>query len=196
MKIQKFIVRFLLVFGIFSQEVLCFQYSAEIKVGYFIPTNELFRKIYGGGGIYNLELSTPVWDCVEAWAGVGYFTQTGHSIGLGDPTHITIVPITLGLKYYFPLTNFFDGYVGIGAQANYLHMHDQSPFVIEHISKWGIGGIAKAGVICYLENCFFLDFFVDYSFCRIPFHRTDNIVIRNTGDISGFSVGTGLGYDF
>ena len=171
-------------------------YAAEIKGGYFIPTSSLFQDIYGGGGIYSLEVSRSVCPGIDGWASASYFTQLGYSIGQQDSTRVTLVPLGLGVKAHYCLKQFRT-YAGLGIEANYLHTRDQSPLVIQSVSKWGVGAIAKAGVLFNFCPRWGVDIFGDYSFCEIPFHNTGGgRVGRQTADVSGFSVGIGVNYRF
>lgn len=177
-----------------------FDLLPEARVAYFYPTNHRFREIYGhGGALYSAELNFSTCYNFYGWLGAGYFTKSGESIGEKNHTRIQFVPLSLGLKYLFcfPCYPSFRPYLGAGLLVTYLHMHDDSPFVIEKISKWGVGGIAKLGLIYNFWNCFFIDLFTDYSYTKIDFRKTrHHKVSRHDANISGFSFGGGLGYWF
>lgn len=174
------------------------EYLLEGKAGYFYPTSDLFRDIYGdGNGIYGAEFTAQICNALYGWASVNYFSDSGHSIGLGDPTKIRIIPVGLGLKYMIPLNCFARFYVGGGFLATHLHTHDESPFVIPHVNRWGFGGIAKSGFLIALSRCWFLDIFGDWSYMHMDFHNNHGFpVVRINADLSGFSGGAGIGYRF
>ena len=169
----------------------------EVKAGYFYPTGDTFRKIYSGGGIYGGELSMPICDPLDVWISGSYFTRKGSSINLHHHTRIDLIPLAIGLKYYVPW-NCIDFYVGAGFQYTHLKTYDDSPFVIHEVEKWWFpGGIAKVGAIIDLECNWFLDFFIDYSFLKMDFHKTHHgRVERHKADLSGWTFGVGLGYNF
>jgi len=177
----------------------------EVKAAYFLPTDNRFRDIYSGGGLYSIETSVQI--CCSQfypWASLGYFHETGRSLAscsIGSSqsasTHITIVPLGLGLKYLFPIDCIcFSPYVGAGVQFAYAHIHNNYPFVSQNQSDWGVGGIAKAGFISDLTHCFFLDFSLDYSYMKVDFHNHHANIMNRRADLSGFSVGMGIGYRF
>lgn len=170
----------------------------EAKAGYFYPTNSRFRKIYHqGGGIYGFEVSCQAWKGLYGWASGNYFTQSGHSFGQRSHTDITLVPLAAGLKYLFTINAILDLYIGAGILTTYLHMHDHSHFVIQSVSKWGVGGIWKAGAILNVYKRLFIDIFADYSYMHIPFHNTHHgKLVRHDVHASGVSAGGGIGYRF
>jgi hypothetical protein len=191
--LRKFAICFLLCS--FAAKALCVEWLPEIKGGYFFPTDHRFRKIYSGGGIYALEINAQAWGRWYAWANASYFSESGYS-NQKSRTIITLIPTQIGLKYLF---NFFDPYrfyLGFGATPTYLNTRDYSQYVIRSVHKWGIGGVAKAGLLINTGQ-FFLDLFADYSFTKIPFHNTHHgHLVRHDADISGWTLGAGVGYRF
>jgi len=169
----------------------------EAKAAYFYPFNDTFRDIYGnGGGMYGGEATFKVCNNFYGWVSGDYFRKDGSSIGENDPTTIEIVPIGLGVKQFFPC-GCTDFYLGAGILTTYLHMRDDSPFVIPSTTKWGVGAIGKAGLIYNINKSFFLDLFLNVSYTRIDFHDTnDDTVIRHDADLSGCFIGGGIGYRF
>ena len=168
----------------------------EAKAAYFLPTDDKFRKIYSGGGIYGGEISCQAYKGLYGWASGSYFYKSGHSIGEHNATRITMVPLGLGLKYLYRIS-FADLYLGAGVLGTYVHMKDSSHYVVHEHSKWGVGGIIKGGAILNVNKHFFVDLFTDYSFMNVNFHNTHNgTVARHNADLSGWSIGTGIGYRF
>lgn len=168
----------------------------EAKVAYFLPTDHKCREIYSGGGMYGGECTFQVRQKLYGWISADYFSKEGSSIGGHDPTNIIMVPLGAGLKLLFPFKTA-DLYIGAGVLGTYVHMRDHSPFVIQSISKWGVGGIAKVGVICNLPKHFFADLFTNYTYTKIDFHGTDHEGgARQDANISGCSFGAGIGYRF
>jgi hypothetical protein len=172
----------------------------EAKAAYFYPTSHEFREIYSDGGIYGLEVSCQAWRGFYPWFSASIVHKSGHSITTSplvssDSTRITLVPLGLGLKYLYPI-NFVDLYAGVGILGTYVHIKDNSPFVIRSSSKWGVGGIAKIGAIFNYKS-FFVDLFSDYSYTKVDFHNTNHgQVVRHRANISDWSIGAGIGYRF
>lgn len=187
----------LLILGfLFTSKAFGTNVLLEAQAAYYRPTNHQFRDIYSGSGIYGVELSVQSWKGLYPWISGSAFTKSGHSLGLHNRTHITFVPIGVGLKYLWKV-NFVDLYLGAGALPTYLHIHNHSHCGLEKTSKWGCGGIAKVGVIFNLPKAFFIDTFVNYSYIKISNHRTSNGYISpHSANLSGFSFGGGIGYRF
>ena len=170
----------------------------EAKAAYFLPTGERFEKIYHGAGIYGLEFTCQAKDFVFAWASVDFFIKSGHAYGAcsQSSTNVWFLPLAAGVKFFFPV-NLVDLWVGGGISGTYVHVEDKSPDVIPEISKWGVGGIVKAGAIINCTKYLFVDLFTNYSFLTIPFHDTrGGTVIPHKGDLSGWSFGGSIGYRF
>lgn len=167
----------------------------ELRVSYFYPTHHRFRKIYGEGGLYSAEFSMQAWRELYPFASVGYFHKSGRSIGFHNRTDITIVPISLGLKYIYPM-DCISPYLGLGVLGGYVHTHDHGSTVRSKISRWGIGGIAKGGFLAYVTCDLFLDFFVDYGYLPVDYHHHQAGVFSHDANISFISTGAGLGYRF
>lgn len=169
----------------------------EIKAGYFVPFDTVFNRIYGGGGIYGLEVSTPLNSCLNAWVSGSYFTQTGHSLGQRYSTHIQMAPFGVGVQYFRNTICKSKLYIGIGGLATYLHTTDNSPFVFHSVSKWGPGLVGKLGLQVDLGSCFFGKLFSDFTYTRIPFYNNRNdTLVRYTANLSGWSAGIAIGYRF
>lgn len=168
---------------------------AELRAAYFSPTGHKFRKIYSGTGLYSAEVSCRTCHNWYSWASVGYTHKSGSSIGLHTKTDATLVPFALGLKYVYPVECLCP-YLGAGVLGTYIHTHDHSSAVTQKISRWGIGAIAKSGVLITISRHLFLDLFVDYSFMRVDFNRHHNHVTPHSADLSGASTGIGVGCRF
>ena len=167
----------------------------EARAAYFYPTASSFRSIYGNGaGLYSIEASYRACGNLYPWASAGILYKSGRTVAERTKTSVTIVPLALGLKYAF-CWNCIHPYLGLGILVPYLRTNDDSSFVVRIRNKWGVGAIVKSGIIYDMANCFFADLFLDYSWTRIGFSNTDKTTGR-TADISGLSVGLGLGFRF
>lgn len=167
----------------------------EAKGAYYRPSDHKFRHIYSDSGIYGIEASYQAWNQLYAWSSVSCFYKSGHSIGQHHSTAITFVPFGIGLKYLFPI-NSVDLYVGAGLLGTYAHINNHSRYVSHSQHKWAPGGIVKVGALVNLTPRYFIDFFSDYSFIKMDFPKGDKRVIRHEADLSGWSVGLGVGYRF
>lgn len=168
----------------------------EGKGAYFYSTSNTFRKIYSGGGLYGVEISSQMFSDFYGWISADYFNKKGSSIGSHDSTKIFFTPLGLGIKYLLPV-DFVDFYLGVGVLGTYVHIKDDSPYVIHTSAKWGVGGIGKFGIFFNFAKHFFVDIFTNYYYTKIDFHNTRHQkIIRHDADLSGFSFGGGLGFRF
>ena len=77
------------------------------------------------------------------------------------------------------------------------HVKNSSPYLIRSQAKWGVGGICTVEAMIHLSESFFIDIFGDYSFVKINFRNTNQgKVVPKAADLSGFSLGGGIGYRF
>lgn len=197
MKRSRFALLSALAIALGSTQLIAKDVLLEVRGAYFRPTNSLFREIYGSSGRYGLEVSAQAWKGLYPFVSADYFRKSGHSIGFCDPTHITLVPIGIGLKYLFPFQEKFDFYVGAGVLPTYMRIRDCGPFVEPTTRKWGVGGIAKAGFLYTCKNGLFIDIFGDYNYTKIRIDQDDDCCVeRNDAKVGGWAVGLGIGYRF
>lgn len=141
----------------------------EGKAAWYYPTNHHFRKKYGSGGIYTLEGNFQAYEEFYIFASASLF----------DQHHIYFIPLELGAKW---LRHFWANgrrcafYLGAGAVGTYVHAKSH---------RWGFGGNWKTGWICYMNRHFTIDVFSEYTYTKV--HHLN---------ISGLSVGGGIGYSF
>lgn len=183
-------------FFFFASQACARDVSVEGRVAYFCPTGAKFREIYGGGALCSLEVSAETYCDIYSWFSVGYLRSTGHCIGGDYGTTLDMVPFSLGLKYHFCACRFRP-YLGVGLGLNYIHTRDDSPYVIRDRSNWGFGGVFKGGFLYKLRNRYFIDGFIDYTAMKAGFkNHCHKVVECYDADVSGFSIGLGLGRSF
>lgn len=180
----------------------------EFRPSYFYPISSDFREIFQDGGVnYQLTGTCPVYwgqnawvRGIDVWAGVDYFSKDGRSVGLGDKTSVQIVPITLGLKYFFPSlgkTAPVNFYAASGMKYYFVHTHNHSDYVKKTVNENGMGGVVEAGFITTIVDHLVLDLFASYSFKSFGAPSISNSEVEATGmNISGVNVGAGIGYKF
>lgn len=219
----------LLCLGLF-QTTEAFDVMVEGKAGGFFPTNKHFRKNNGNSGIYGGEVTIPfslgcfgenlgcdgLADGLALFVSADYYSRKGRSHcrdneGRNRKNHnrFRIVPVAVGVKYFFPMPCFMDCldmdlYAAIGAQWNICNFKDglrNDGHRSKSRSKTAFGGVYKLGSIIKLPCNWFLDVFVSYANARL--HRSHerrdvNQVRRNhrSKDISAWVVGAGIGYNF
>lgn len=176
----------------------CPDWSLEFRVAAFIPMDKRARDIYSNvWADYQIQLGKRFWNNWQIFGEFSGFQKQGHS-SLGDKTKMRIFPISLGVKYFFNLCSNLDAYVGGGVVYSWLRIHDESPYVHQHVNHSQFGGVIKTGLIYTFCNCWFVDVFADYYIQRFSYRGVscDPYVTRQTAHLDAFKVGGGIGYNF
>ncbi len=174
----------------------------EFKAAYMLPTNHLFKKIYGGNAIYGPEVTVEMCGPWYVFGAVDFLNGSGKSIGLCTPTKVNIVDMEIGLKYLMPFEKCSsvcdtDLYVGLGVLPSHVHTHDFSPDVIQNRSKWTCGGILKAGAYVTVCESFVVDLFFNYSISKFKFNCCPTAGTQShSARTDGCWFGAGFGYRF
>lgn len=172
----------------------------EVRADAFIPSNKLFREIYGDvNASYGIEASAGLIDCFEGWVNFDWFSKDGRSHvernesdieGCGhDSTRAEIANFSFGLRLPYDLCSSFTPYAGIGPSFSRIWIKNKG-LCHSKEARWACGGIVKLGVYYDFCNCFFLDVFVDYLYQPVNFKHRHHV------DIGGFKTGAGIGYRF
>ncbi len=177
-------------------------WEAEVRGAGVYASSSRFRKIYSDWSPeVQIEVAKSVWCNLYAWFNVAYLWNQGRSKPLHNKTHVSMVPLTFGLKYLIPLTCDFSAYIGGGSAYSFVRTRDHSPYVKHHISRQDWGGVVKSGIRYNLSECIFLDGFVDYLFQH--FNREHNhgsssgrFVETRSANLSGWRLGLGIGLRF
>ncbi len=182
------------VFSLVGRDVIL-----ELKGAYFLPTDSMFKDCYKGSVLWGPELTVQLkknkhW---YAFASLDYYRQKGRFLSLCDSTTLRLLPLAFGIKYFVPIRNRANIYLGLGFQPEYVNKKSRRGFVTSKRTLWGFGGIAKAGAYIDLFHNFLLDLFIDYSFVWTK--KTNlygNTVTPSRTNLSGAIFGAGLGYRF
>ncbi len=169
----------------------------EGKFSYFRPDADVLRKIFPGWmPSYSIEVSNPIWKTIHIWGSVGYISKHGHSLGDHQSTSMRIIPIPLGLEYLSEFSDWIKLYAGLGPRYFFVHVTNHSHFVHRTNSGNGLGGAFRGGGLIYFNKHLVLDLFVDYSLKKMDFSGSSKTIKRHDLDLSGVSLGAGLGYQF
>lgn len=169
------------------------------KFAAWFPLEKRARKIYHDAfpGV-EIEAAT-TWCNWQPWVNVGYVWSRGRSIGCSEKTRLSLIPLTFGVNYLFPMCNCIDAYVGAGAAYSWLRTRDHSEFVSERVHKEAWGGVAKLGFYYNYSECIFFEGFVNYFYTRFRFRDSDDDVFfveRRNVNLSALKVGVGVGFKF
>ena len=174
----------------------------EFRPNYFLPSSETLNDIYHTGGIdYQLTGTIPLYQgptfwarCFSAWWAVDYFDKTGKSEELGTLSHITMVPITLGLKYT-RVKGRLRPYLGLGMRYWFVNISNQTTSMMSKTNKNGIGGVGETGLLFFVHKYWTLDLFSSYSYKKFgPPTVTEPNIETTTLQVGGWNFGGGIGF--
>jgi outer membrane protein len=179
------------------------QYSPfliEADAAAFFPLSSAVRRIYGTAlPSFTLEFNWRFYKHWGVWLDGSYVFGNGHAMGYGhESTHLSFVPITAGAKYFYPLGESIDLYMGLGPCYSFLNTTDHSRHVHKKTSANNFGATVKTGFIYHCNKRVFLDFFFNYMFQTMHFHKTesDPFVYRHDVNLSSLQLGGGIGLEF
>lgn len=184
--------------------------SVEGKVAYFRPCSKRVRDIYGSGWAdYQLEISKGIFCDWKIWAGVNGFSRKGESLGFHDHTRLQLIPVNVGLKYYFPCPDNFKIYLGGAVSYSFLSIRDHTEYLHRRTEKSDWGGLVQAGITYNYFECAYVSIFADYFYQKFDFHSNhissgygseyyyeSGYIERRRLDMCGYKLGVGLGYTF
>lgn len=172
----------------------------SFKPGYFFLQDSDMKKFFGSGGFtFRTELGYQFWGPFIVWLDGGYYQETGEALGGSQELKIKLGTATLGLKVIHYFTKRLAAYVGAGPRLFLLLLHNDSPFVRGDDNQIGIGAGFDWGVWFFPIKSWknvYLELFGDYSWKKMRVDEDEISSIDYDVDISGFSVGAGIGIRF
>jgi hypothetical protein len=161
--------------------------SVTLRGGYFSPSDEIFRDVYGGGPAFGLEIAVPVAGVLHAWAGAELFSKKGLTTESEEATEVRIVPLYAGLRCQFSGKKVRPY---VGAAAGYFLISEKNP--LGTASDGGIGFLGQAGLLVGLGPSLALDVHAGYRACTVTTEGDDPVEAK----LGGLSAGLGLAYRF
>jgi len=159
-------------------------FSIQARGAYFVPSEAVFKEIYGEGPVYGAEISLKIIGGLSIWAGGSYFNKTGKLTFTEESTTMTLIPVFGGLQYQF-LSGRIRPYIGAG--AGYILYKEENP--IGKVEDGGLGFMGRAGVRVLIAGPLFLDLQGSYSMCKVKPAGIE-------ADLGGINAGVGLGLQF
>lgn len=195
-------------------------WTLEVRGAYYRPSSKQLRKIYSNCLIdYQVTLAKRIHPFCEIWAEFDWTIKRANihkhdryeDDGFRSRTRLSIIPLSLGFKFIYPILPFVDIYAGAGVSYSFLRIRNHckedysywnfsySPFKRE-INKNDFGALLKIGFQCALSDSTFLDFFADYYIQRFRFSKHEDesgrSLFKHHLDCSGFKIGAGFGVYF
>jgi len=158
----------------------------EFKMGYFRFGDKKLRQSYQKG-LLDMQLTSSFcfWKPLYAYAGIEYVGSDGRFLRSHKKIKIRMVPISAGIQYIQPITCDLKYYLTAGARYFFVHQWTHS----KSLTRNGCGGFANTGFIYYLSNHIVIDFFGEYSWKRLHFHKMGGSL-----QVGGMTLGAGIGY--
>ena len=182
---KRTILRFLIAVGLVLSAGTAWGagFSLTFKGGYFMPSDELFKEVYGGGPVFGAELAVQLAGGLHAWAGAEYFTKKGLLPVTEDETSARIVPVFAGLRYQVG-NSAVQPY--LGAAAGYFLLHEEN--ALGTADQSGFGFLVRGGLLIKIAGPLSLDLHGNYSACTVKTDDPDPLEAK----IGGLQAGGGL----
>ncbi len=162
-------------------------FTLTVKAGYFLPSGEVFRDVYGGGPAFGAEVSIPVAGPVQIWAGADIFGKSGLLSVTEEETKVRITPLYAGVRAELGKTGVRPYF---GLAAAYFFFHEENP--LGTVGESGLGFLTQAGILARLGGSLWLDVFAGYRGCTLRTKGEDPLEAK----LGGLSGGLGLAYRF
>jgi opacity protein-like surface antigen len=160
------------------------KFTVLVRLGYFSPTEQIFKDVYGSSFSYGGEVRATLWKGISIFFGVSVLSNKGKMTLLEEETKLTIVPIELGVLYKFSIKTI-NPYIGAGLGY---HILSEESF-LGKVTDNKLGFFGQAGVAINMMKAFVIDLNAKYNFCNAkPGEIEENI--------GGISIGLGVGYSF
>lgn len=172
------------------------KYFVEFKPAYFHYQDSTARSIFGHGGYMSIfGFDVKVYKYFHAWTDVGFLFDSGKVTSVNSKEKLTLIPVSLGLKYLYTIKNKVSLYAKIGPNWTYVSTKTDYPYVQSRVSKNNFGALFGVGSLISLCHNFSLDLFFDYIYNKKSFTDSNcNLIMKCY--FGGFAVGAGLGYSF
>lgn len=162
-------------------------FTLKIIGGFFYPSDQAFREIYGSGDSSGIELTLELNKRLDFWARATYFFKRGHLTLTREPTQVEIIPIGYGIRYKFSLKNLKTVIFYAGVGLDYFVFSEVN--VLAEIDTGNMGFSGRGGISLRLFKGILAELFLNYSRCFIqPAEYRVNI--------GGWQIMLGLGYNF
>lgn len=172
----------------------------EIEPGYYYLTDPDMRKFFDNGGFtIRAETGYRFYKFLIVWLDAGYFQKEGKAIGGQEKLELKLATLTLGLKGIYYFNSCAAVYAGAGPRLFMMMLDNDSPFVRGDDNEIGIGGGFDAGFWFFpipQWPHFFFDAFADYSWKKMKVEPDEISSLDSDTDVSGLSVGLGIGVRF
>jgi len=147
--------------------------AGGVRVGargsYFSSENSIFRDIYGGAAKFGLEGGYDISSSFSIWIGLDYLHRTGKLTLTQEKTQISLLPLSLGVRYEIPAGDKFLFQLGAGLQE--VFFKEDSP--IGAVKENALGLMVKGGALYQLNEKLGAGLFLSWSSCKMSREGVD-----------------------
>jgi hypothetical protein len=128
------------IFAFSSSERTIRQGSVEFTLGGYAMNEPRFDAVYKSGGLMSgLSLSSAVVSDVNFYLDIKYYSREGELTFSKEKTTFYIVPISLGVRYIYPL-GLFNPYLGAGLDFYFYYEENPIGTVLNYTNGYHIAG--------------------------------------------------------
>lgn len=132
----------------------------EINGGLFRPTDNTMHAIFNHvwpsiqvKGSLTLDYTGKSWfKYLYVWGAINHTEKNGYSTGVCQRTHMSMTPISLGLRGVYPVCSRTVLFTGLGLQGIFINTCNQSDFVDKHLKRTAAAGVFEAGFACEIVD--------------------------------------------
>lgn len=166
------------------------------NISYFIPNSKRFNQVYGGMMMYQFEMKFLMFSAFSPYLRAGYSYISGKSL-LGRNTNLYAIPLESGIELSLFKESRTEPFINLGFLFSYYHITNEFRCIPSIQHSWAYGVAIRGGSIFNLQYGLCVLIFLDYMLFATThfspqFHsqQTENV------DLSGLSLGGGIGYKF
>jgi outer membrane protein W len=141
----------------------------EVKGSFFSSENEIFRDVYGGGVKFGFEAGMDVATNVAVFAGLGCFHKNGVLTITEEETQVSIMPLTLGVRYEIPSGDKIRFHIGAGLQEVFFKEEASLGTVKEN----ALGLLLTGGGMYSLNKSVGIGLFLEWSTCKMKHEEVE-----------------------
>jgi len=160
------------------------KFTVLVRLGYFSPSEQIFKDVYGSSISYGGEVIARLWKGIHIFFGVSVLSNKGKMTLMEEETKISIMPLELGVLYKFSIKKI-NPYIGAGLGY---HILSEESF-LGKVTDNKLGFFGQAGLAINMMKALVIDLNAKYNFCNAqPGELEENI--------GGIRIGLGIGYSF
>ena len=160
---------------------LAAEFRVGIKGALYTSEDSNFKDVYGSAMKLGLEGGVGIAKNLSAWAGVDYVHKTGKLLITEETTTVSIIPLSLGLRYEVSAEEKFRVHMGAGVQMVFF----KEEASLGTASESGFGFMATAGATYRVSPKIGVGLFVNWSTCSMTHEDVEF-------KVGGLDIGVGI----